>query len=64
MLIVVAVVLAGCTGVLGDVVVTTDDEAVTVETAEEGPTDAAAILEEKRGDETYLAGFCSQFPRG
>ena len=38
------------TGVHGDVVVTTDGEAVAVETAEEGPTDAAALLEEKPED--------------
>ena len=39
------------TGVHGDVVVTTDGERVTVETAEEGPTDAGALLEEKPGDD-------------
>ncbi|MHC3439483.1 ComEC/Rec2 family competence protein [Natrialbaceae archaeon A-gly3] len=43
------------TGVHGDVVVTTDGEAVTVETAEDGPTDATALLEEKPGDDDALA---------
>ena len=43
------------TGVHGDVVVTTDGETVAVETAEDGPTDAGAVLEEKPDDDDVPA---------
>lgn len=39
------------TGVHGDVVVTTDGESIDVTTSEEAPTDPAALLESKPGDD-------------